>query len=421
MPEFIYEALNTEGPNEGGSVERGQITADSAADAAAQLEAQGRQVTSLEKIVVESTAIELAASAPSLEVPLVNKLSQEQQPLVQRVSQVLEQREQLVPALAAFAEELPPGSSRRKLSRLVARLESGATAEEICDPKDPDTPWLLLLGQGGNAQQSLGSVLDLSAMFGEALRENKNSSQWIRALLYPALVCLGALLVLIFMSVSIVPVFDSMYNDFEIQLPTITRLLVAISRFTLDHPVAFSLTILALSLGIHSVFRAVRKGGPPGRLGNALTMGSSLQVASMGRLSRLVAESLNAGLTLPAALRLASNGVELITTRRTAWKLAEEVEQAQRMRQELNFQESVAARRLPTSLVHALQPSKHSGPSIRLLRQLAKLYSTRVRDRQSWSSGYLAHFAVIAVGLVVGFVVIALFMPLVSLINGLID
>ena len=43
----------------------------------------------------------------------------------------------------------------------------------------------------------------------------------------------------------------------------------------------------------------------------------------------------------------------------------------------------------------------------------------RVRERTDWTSGVIAQFAIIAVGAAVGFVVIALFLPLVTLISAL--
>ena len=48
-----------------------------------------------------------------------------------RIAASLEHRRQLAPALAAFAQELPPSRSRRELRHLANQLRAAATAEEI--------------------------------------------------------------------------------------------------------------------------------------------------------------------------------------------------------------------------------------------------------------------------------------------------
>jgi type II secretory pathway component PulF len=76
-------------------------------------------------------------------------------------------------------------------------------------------------------------------------------------------------------------------------------------------------------------------------------------------------------------------------------------------------------------LVHALGLLSVTGQSdsrpanVRLLHQLAEMYAERVRNRSNWTSGVFAPLSILAVGLVVLIVALALFVPLVSLVSGL--
>jgi type II secretory pathway component PulF len=56
---------------------------------------------------------------------------------------------------------------------------------------------------------------------------------------------------------------------------------------------------------------------------------------------------------------------------------------------------------------------------VRLLREISTCHAERVRAGRSWTSGIIEPIAICVVGLVVGWTVLALFLPLVSLIRGL--
>jgi len=401
MPEFDYEALN-----EDNAASSGKISAESVSAAVAQLEAQGLIITSIQHVIpTDDTTLSSSNSPKTLEFAINN----EQQAIRQRIAEVLEEREILAPALAAFAEELPPGRSRRELSKLVTRLQSAATAEDFCGADDSRTAsWLLLLGRHSDSQRLL------SGLFEEAMRENESQTLWNRAFIYPSLVVLASLGVLIFLSVAVVPTFTSIFDDFDLDLPRMTIFVVDSSSIILRSPASFAMGIFFLISVFYLLSRLIRIWGLPGRIGNALTAGNSLQVTTMARFTHRLAESLDAGFELPAALRLAGGAEGRGGMRRTALQLAGEIEQ-----KHLDLSNSPSARRLPTTVVHALQAGENKSPNVPLLRQLAELYSTRVRDRYNWATGFVAQFAMIGVGLAVGIVVLALFLPLVQLVNGL--
>ena len=71
------------------------------------------------------------------------------------------------------------------------------------------------------------------------------------------------------------------------------------------------------------------------------------------------------------------------------------------------------------TLLYALSAGTDGGPSIPLLRQLAAIYSDRSRNRSQLSSGFNSSIMVAVIGALVGFVILALFMPLFSLITAL--
>ena len=71
------------------------------------------------------------------------------------------------------------------------------------------------------------------------------------------------------------------------------------------------------------------------------------------------------------------------------------------------------------SLLHALSAGEGNRASVPLIRELSHVYSDRVSARMSRRSGVSSPLMVIAVGMVVGLVVISLFMPLVGMVTSL--
>jgi type II secretory pathway component PulF len=56
---------------------------------------------------------------------------------------------------------------------------------------------------------------------------------------------------------------------------------------------------------------------------------------------------------------------------------------------------------------------------VRLLREISSCHADRIRTGLSWTSGIIEPIAILVVGCAVGFTVLALFIPLVKLVEGL--
>jgi type II secretory pathway component PulF len=83
------------------------------------------------------------------------------------------------------------------------------------------------------------------------------------------------------------------------------------------------------------------------------------------------------------------------------------------------LQGSRVAHVFPPMLLSAAKVGTNDQPNFRVLEQVAALYRSRSSSSQSWLDQGLGLLFVVALGGLVGFMVIALFMPLVSLVTSL--
>jgi type II secretory pathway component PulF len=99
--------------------------------------------------------------------------------------------------------------------------------------------------------------------------------------------------------------------------------------------------------------------------------------------------------------------------RRAAWQLANDIESTG------GFSQSIYQRPLTASVTYALAADLEPESRVRLLREISNAHADRTRIKLSWATGIVEPIGIFVVGLVVGWVVIGLFLPLVKLVEGL--
>jgi type IV pilus assembly protein PilC len=122
---------------------------------------------------------------------------------------------------------------------------------------------------------------------------------------------------------------------------------------------------------------------------------------------------LSLGAPLADALRIAGKASRSFFYESAAIELSQQIDQASAVPPNLS------SRVLPPTLLYALQAASGGVPSLPMLQSLAQSYSERAQSRLDLVTTMMPIVAVVTVGLGVGFVIIALFMPLVSMITSL--
>jgi type II secretory pathway component PulF len=135
--------------------------------------------------------------------------------------------------------------------------------------------------------------------------------------------------------------------------------------------------------------------------------------ACAARFSQFLADLLEAELDVPSALRIAGFSTKSSRIRRAAWRLARDLAAGQPV-----VRHTVQPF-LTATVLHALQAELSAKSRVKLLAEISACHAARARHTLSWTHGIVEPLAIAAVGFVVGATVIALFLPLVSLVQGL--
>ena len=272
----------------------------------------------------------------------------------------------------AVGEDLPTAQGRPW--ELMSRALSSGDVTAATRAAASDTRcWLPLFTHRGDGQVALPALLDA------AERPRSTVSLGWAAVAYPLIVVGMAIFVLSVLSVLVVPMFASIFEDFELELPWVTRAVISLAQFmaTIWGP-----TLIAAAL---------------------IIVGRWLMITRSPRGAR-AAEIFSRSLGLLAEAELpAEDAVQLAASAaKVSLKTVSE-----------------PSRRGPMTLAAREALSHEPRAAGILLSAIADCHHDRSQGGLSVTQWLIGPVAIGAVGLFVGLIVIALFMPLISLVSAL--
>ncbi len=399
MGQYIYEAVDPMGQQVGG-----EISAANVSEAVNSLERQGLSVLSIsatDRQAVSMSTVEKTGRTSSREPGDAS--------LDRHFDAVLERRDTLVPALNALVSELPSGRTKREIEQLISIVSTAQSGAEL-RTNDKTVRWLPLLSAGFSSENStrrLGDLVDY------ATRDLQIRSERNRLLAYPIILTVMAMFVLGWLCLLVVPIFDNMFGEFGLRLPAPTRAIVGLTRQLQSHPLRTLLIICGVAASLYGAIRMWTHFSMTTRLFGFAVSGNSSSVSAMSSLTGQLAELLQIGVSRPDAIWIAGHGCENYYFKKASEQLARDA-----YSQDRPLSQSPAASSFPANVIRALEVGP-GRPNVGLLRELSAMYAQRVYRRVDWSTGAVAQISIVVLGAIVAFMVIALFMPLVSLISSL--
>lgn len=254
--------------------------------------------------------------------------------------------------LRAAAGEVPALRVSRALTSLAEVLESGNDLNSATLQQREQLP-KYLRGYIAAAARS-GNFGDVLQQLVEQQQTRREMRATIRsALAYPLLVLLLSALLMIAAALFLIDDFDSMFREFEIELPWQTRILFWLGR----SGKWFVVGGVALSLVGPVLAQRIAGRGRWQRLRSAIPVfGPLWHWSAVAEFSQLLAVLLEHDMELPEAIRLAADAVEDANIGEAARQLAEGVERGEPLSTLLT-----SSRRLPPSLVPIVAWGEQTG------------------------------------------------------------
>ena len=399
MPTFHYQAWDSEKQPKSGELEAASVQ-----EAIAQVEALGLTLQSIGYAPAVAKQRESYRGHTSSD-PARNIV--QSTVLRTHLSKLLENGPAVIPALRAYSEELPIGRRRNELCHLIEILERGDAAEAEAAFSELPEYWIPLLSAAVSSSDP-GRILQ--EFIRESRRTDELRRQWRLMLIYPFLMIGSAGAVLVMLSLLVVPIFRDIFAGFDMRLPELTRFNLMVAEWVANGW-PYILAVLVLLVVAMVLISSRRRARPRADVPQLLALFG--RTTAIARLSRFMADLLEAGLSIPDTLKVSGLLTRRSGLRNAVWRLADELQVNITAANQLQAPPKLA------TVYHALRSEMPIDSRIRLLREIADAYSERARSRLSWTRGLAEPVTILLIVFVVASVVVSLFLPLVKLVEGL--
>ena len=301
------------------------------------------------------------------------------------------------------------------ISQIALRLNAG---EELssCLSKYPRVfrPMTVGLIEAGEAGGILEDVLDRIAHLME--QQAKLRGQMIGALIYPVIVLILAITVSLALLIFIVPRFESMFSSLGAKLPTITQVMLNLSRFV-TNPAGIGI-IAAVTFGSLFIFRSYYSTAA-GRLAvdsglfKLPLFGGLILRYEMASLSETLATLVNSGIPIIDGLQRCISASSNQLIKNTLARAIILAQQGQPL--SISLDNSKA---MPKLFISMVKIGEETGELSFMLEKLAIFYNREIETAVSALTKAMEPITVMVVAGIVGTIVISLYLPMFDLIKA---
>ncbi len=397
MTQYRYEALDTEGRPVAGSLEAANVD-----EALAKLAAVGLvgQPDRLWPVPAEMVPADASSSRRLSEAEAVD--------LGSAVAELAHSKLPMSSGLRAMAEETPGDRLPRLLRRVADRLDAGASLDEaIAAEGSAFPPHLRGLMAAGARTGRLAEVLEHFVAL-QRSRADLRRRLW-SVLAYPAILLIIMLLIYVLFNMYIIPQFARIYEDFGAELPALTQAVIWSSRSG-----SWGLVGGLLAIALFIILAGVTPWGPHRALYAVPVIGPLWRSRRLVEFSRWMGVLLEVDAPMPQALRWAGHAARDSSFRRACRLASEQVESGRSLAETLSH-----LRAFPPTLHPMVAWGESTSNLPEAFRAAAELYESRVGIQNTLLEVLALPIVLIFIVGFVGTVIIALFLPLISLIQNL--
>ncbi|MGA7964607.1 MAG: type II secretion system F family protein [Gammaproteobacteria bacterium] len=321
-----------------------------------------------------------------------------------------------VPMVQTFTV-LGQGSDNPKMRTLMlgisADVEAGTSLSEALAkyPKYFDDLYTSLVATGEQSGK-LDELLQRIATYKEKTEELKRKIK--KALMYPAAVVVAAILVTTILMVFVIPKFQGFYADFGATLPAFTRWVIGISDSMTHIGWLYLLIFIGIIVGIVSGRRR-----SPGfhrfqdrMLLKVPVIGMIMKKSAVARFARTLSIVQAAGVPMVEGLETVANATGNIIYHDAVLQVSKQVATGQRIARAMD-----ETNIFPGVVTQMIGIGEESGEIDAMAAKVAEFYEQEVDTLVDGLSQLLEPMIMVILGVVVGALVIAMYLPIFNLGN----
>jgi len=396
MSTFAFKALDL-----AGTATRGEVEGDTKQAVAGALRAKGLIVTDIEELIPQSASDLLSGfkKVKAAEITIATR----------QLSTMISSGMSLLRSLYVLEEQTENDKLKETFVAVRKDVEAGMgfSTSLAKHPGVFNELYVAMVAAG-----ETGGILENTLIrVSNQLESDDNLRRQVRAaMVYPVMIGSFAMIVLFALVAFLVPVFEGVFSDFGGELPAITKLTVAMSDIVRTK---FYLLFggMALVIYIFKRWKNSEKGKVQWdtlKLKTPLKIGDIVQKVALARFSRTFSGLIAAGVPMLEAIE--------ITGRTSGNKVVEHamdsVRESVRTGGSITAPMREAPAAFPVMVTQMMGVGEETGAMDTMLSKIADFYEDQVNAAIKALTSILEPLMIIVVGAIVGFIVIAMYLPM---------
>jgi len=263
------------------------------------------------------------------------------------------------------------------------------------------------LVEAGEQAGVLETLLDKIATYKEKTESIKGKIK--KALFYPAAVIGIAVLVTSIIMIFVIPQFEQLFAGFGADLPIFTQIVVKMSHFMSSWWWAILLSLAAFGYVFGNAWKRSRsfREGFDKILLKLPVIGGILNKAAIARFARTLATMFTAGVPLVEALESVAGATGNVVYSSAVLRMREDVATGQALQLAMKQQKL-----FPHMVIQMVAIGEESGALDTMLSKVADFYEEEVDNAVDAMSSLLEPLIMVILGVLIGGLVIAMYMPI---------
>ena len=410
MPVFQYEAMDAKGQEV-----RSEVEAETQQEAVSKIRALGHFPTQLRLKGKRSRAAAPRAAKKKGHTFAIGRVGKKQ--LTQFTRQMSTLQDAGLPILRSLRileGQTKPGVLKNALGDIIEDVEAGSTLSEAMEkhPRAFDRLYVYTV-RAGEAGGVLDQILDKLAEFMEKAMALKR--RVVGAMVYPTLVIGVTVIILIGIMWGIVPKFEEIFTKFDIPggLPPLTQGLIDVSR-TIRR---FWYLVPLVPMGLYLIFWGIRRSRLGRRTLDWIKMktpivGSIVNRQAIANFARTLGTLIASGVPILEALNITRETIGNEVVSRALSEVHDSIREGESIAGPLRESGVV-----DPIVVNMVDVGEETGELDKMLIKVADTYDEEVDHLVGSLTSALEPVMIVFLGGSIGFIVVALFLPLVKLIQ----
>lgn len=320
----------------------------------------------------------------------------------------------IINALDMLSEQTENKVLSKAIKNVQTLVEKGETLADAMIAEKKIFPRLLIhMVEAGEASGDLETVFERMAEHFE--KDTKLKAQVKKAMIYPMVVGCVAIIVIFVMMLVVIPNFVGIFQDMNMELPAMTRMVIGMSDFVKGKWFLILLVIAFAVFGFYLTKKSDTGKFFLGKLALKLPLfGKIITKSNSSRFARTLSTLLTAGIPMIEALDITAKTLDNVIAKQVLFTAKDDVIKGFPLSNPIRVSGV-----FPPMVCQMIKIGEESGNLESMLEKLADYYDEEVKIATESLTAVLEPMIIVVLALVVGVLIMAIMQPMMSMYTGL--